>query len=107
MKKLIFIFVFLFLVGCSSIFQYTKPNIIEVDSINDVPSECQPVYLNSIDANGLYYMEIEYTENLPEFGWIVVETETLVFEVIPAYPKPSIFKRTVGIAKEPAYYVIE
>jgi hypothetical protein len=52
-------------------------------------------------------MEIEFTNDLPEFGWLAIETDGLVFEVVPAYPKPSSFKKIVGIAKEPAYYILD
>jgi len=106
MKKLFIILICFVFVGCSTFIQYTKPNIIDVDSIDNVPSECQPIFLNSIDAVGLYYMEIEYTTDLPEFGWIAVDNGDLLFEVIPAYPKQS-FKRIVGIAKEPAYIKVD
>jgi hypothetical protein len=106
MRKILISLLLLVLVGCSKIFQYSKPNIVEVDSIDQVPTACQPIFLNAPDAMGEYYMEIKFTNDLPEFGWLAVETGTLVYEVVPAYPKPMI-KKIVGIAKEPAYIIVD
>ena len=106
MKKLFLFLICLCFIGCSTIFQYTKPHIIEVESIDDIPTECQPVFLNSFDATGKYYMEVVFTQDLPEFGWIAIETGTLVFEVVPAFPKKA-FRKIVGVAKEPAYKLVD